>query len=146
MRCCATIRSRSNRRCGNGAPAGICGSGGAAIICPNKAKQATDLELLYDCIEPSVESREFFLRKGIGWALREYAWTDPDEVQRYVDQNSHRLSGLSRREALKTITRKATRPQRPRPRVKKFFASFLQKRSPSLTFLSTTEPQCALTA
>jgi 3-methyladenine DNA glycosylase AlkD len=56
-----------------------------AIICQNKAKQATDLELLYDCIEPSVESREFFLRKAIGWALREYAWTDPDEVQRYGD-------------------------------------------------------------
>jgi len=75
-----------------------------AILCQNKAKQATDLDLLYDCIEPSMDSKEFFLRKGIGWALREYAWTDPAEVRRYVSANVDRLSGLSRREALKNIS------------------------------------------
>jgi 3-methyladenine DNA glycosylase AlkD len=74
-----------------------------AIICQNKAKRGTDLEQLYACIEPSIDSKEFFLRKGIGWALREYAWTDPDEVRRYVTENAARLSGLSRREALKNI-------------------------------------------
>jgi 3-methyladenine DNA glycosylase AlkD len=74
-----------------------------AILCQNKAKRTTDLELLYDCIAPSVESKEFFLRKAIGWALREYAWTDPDEVRRYVAESANRLSGLSRREALKNI-------------------------------------------
>lgn len=47
--------------------------------------------------------REFFIRKAIGWALRQYAWTDPDEVRRYVRENESRLSGLSRREALKNI-------------------------------------------
>jgi 3-methyladenine DNA glycosylase AlkD len=76
-----------------------------AIICQNKAKKTTDLKLLYDCIEPSMESKEFFLRKGIGWALREYAWTDPNEVQRYVAENADRLSGLSQREALKNVLR-----------------------------------------
>jgi 3-methyladenine DNA glycosylase AlkD len=35
------------------------------------AKERTDLTLLYDCIEPSLASREFFLRKAIGWALRQ---------------------------------------------------------------------------
>ena len=74
-----------------------------AILCQNKAKLATDLALLYGCIAPSLESKEFFLRKAIGWALREYAWTDPDEVRRYVSENADRLSGLSRREALKNI-------------------------------------------
>jgi 3-methyladenine DNA glycosylase AlkD len=74
-----------------------------AILCQNRAKRATDLALLYDCIEPSLESKEFFLRKAIGWALRAYAWTDPDEVRRYVTENAERLSGLSRREALKNI-------------------------------------------
>jgi len=83
----------------------------SAILCQNKAKSATDLDLLYACIEPSIESKEFFLRKGIGWALREYAWTDPDEVQRYVDRNAHRLSGMSRREALKNIKRMSTSPE-----------------------------------
>jgi 3-methyladenine DNA glycosylase AlkD len=74
-----------------------------AILCQNKAKQATDLELLYDCIAPSLDSKEFFLRKAVGWALRAYAWTDPEEVRRYVGENAERLSGLSQREALKNI-------------------------------------------
>jgi len=74
-----------------------------SIICQLKFKKDTNLELLYACIEPSLDSREFFLRKAIGWALRQYAWTDPKEVRRYVRQNHGRLSGLSRREALKNI-------------------------------------------
>ena len=68
-------------------------------------KKDTDLDLLYDCIEPSLDSREFFLRKAIGWALRQYAWTDPAEVQRYVRAHEKELSGLSKREALKNISR-----------------------------------------
>jgi 3-methyladenine DNA glycosylase AlkD len=66
-------------------------------------KQNTDLRLLYTCIEPSLDSKEFFLRKAIGWALRQYAWTDPAEVRRYVRENEARLSPLSKREALKNI-------------------------------------------
>ncbi|MBT2133230.1 DNA alkylation repair protein [Croceibacterium sp. LX-88] len=75
----------------------------SAILCQLKAKQETDLDLLYACIEPSLDSKEFFLRKAIGWALRQYAWTDPAEVRRYVAANADRLSGLSQREALKNI-------------------------------------------
>jgi 3-methyladenine DNA glycosylase AlkD len=75
----------------------------SAILCQNAAKGATDLALLYDCIAPSIGSNEFFLRKAIGWALRQYAWTDPVEVARYVKANEDGLSGLSKREALKNI-------------------------------------------
>jgi 3-methyladenine DNA glycosylase AlkD len=75
----------------------------SAILCQLKAKDSTDLKLLYDCIGPSMQSKEFFLRKGIGWALRQYAWTDPAEVRRYVRRNAAALSPLSRREALKNI-------------------------------------------
>jgi 3-methyladenine DNA glycosylase AlkD len=75
----------------------------ASIICQLTFKQETDLELLYACIEPSLESKEFFLRKAIGWSLRQYAKTDPREVKRYVKANEARLSGLSRREALKNL-------------------------------------------
>ncbi len=75
----------------------------SAIICQLGFKQDTDLALLYACIEPSLDSREFFLRKAIGWALRQYAWTDPTEIRRYVDGNRARLSPLSCREALKNI-------------------------------------------
>jgi len=72
-----------------------------SIICQLKFKSDTDLDLLYACIEPSIAEPEFFLRKAIGWALREYAKTNPDEVKGYVSSNAERLSGLSRREALK---------------------------------------------
>jgi 3-methyladenine DNA glycosylase AlkD len=74
-----------------------------SIICQISFKKDTDLELLYANIEPNVAERNFFIRKAIGWALRAYAWTDPDEVMRYVAANETRLSGLSRREALKNI-------------------------------------------
>jgi len=75
-----------------------------SILCQLAFKEDTDLDLLYACIAPSLASREFFLRKAIGWALRQYAWTDPREVKRYVRENGHRLSGLSRREALKNVS------------------------------------------
>jgi 3-methyladenine DNA glycosylase AlkD len=74
-----------------------------SILCQLGFKQHTDLELLYACIEPSLDSREFFLRKAIGWALRQHAWTDPAEVRTYVRRNRERLSGLSVREALKNL-------------------------------------------
>ncbi|HTR46768.1 MAG TPA: DNA alkylation repair protein [Verrucomicrobiae bacterium] len=74
-----------------------------SIICQLSFKKETDLDLLYACIEPSLDSTEFFLRKAIGWALRQYAWTDPAEVRRYVRRNEARLSGLSKREALKNL-------------------------------------------
>ena len=74
-----------------------------SILCQLGFKKDTDLKLLYACIDPSLDSKEFFLRKAIGWALRQYAWTDAEEVRRYVRENSARLSPLSRREALKNI-------------------------------------------
>lgn len=74
-----------------------------SILCQLGFKQDTDLRLLYSCIEPSLNSKEFFLRKAIGWALRQYAWTDAAEIRRYVRENDAKLSPLSKREALKNI-------------------------------------------
>ena len=74
-----------------------------SIICQLGFKRETDLGLLYANIEPNLGDRDFFIRKAIGWALRQYAWTDPNEVARYVRANEARLSGLSKREALKNI-------------------------------------------
>ena len=74
-----------------------------SIICQLRFKRDTDLDLLYANIEPNLADRDFFIRKAIGWALRQYAWTDPKEVARYVRANEARLSGLSKREALKNI-------------------------------------------
>jgi 3-methyladenine DNA glycosylase AlkD len=75
----------------------------SAILCQLTFKKDTDLDLLYAVIEPALDSREFFLRKAIGWALRQYAWTDPKEVRRYVRDHEKELSPLSKREALKNI-------------------------------------------
>lgn len=75
----------------------------SAILCQLGFKEATDTALLYACIEPSLPSKEFFLRKAIGWALRAYAWTNPEEVRRYVRERASALSPLSRREALKNL-------------------------------------------
>ncbi len=75
----------------------------SSIICQVGRRRSIDLRLLYDCIEANFADRDFFIRKAIGWALRDYAWVDPDEVVRYVAVNETRLSGLSRREALKNV-------------------------------------------
>ena len=74
-----------------------------SIICQLAFKRDTDVKLLYANIEPNLADRDFFIRKAIGWALRQYAWTNPKEVARYVHEHEAQLSGLSRREALKNI-------------------------------------------
>lgn len=74
-----------------------------AIIAQLGSRDATDVPLLTACIAPSLGRPEFFLRKAIGWALRQYARTDPDWVRSYVDGRASELSGLSRREALKHL-------------------------------------------
>jgi 3-methyladenine DNA glycosylase AlkD len=71
-----------------------------SVICQLRAKDATDTALLTDTIESTVDDKDFFLRKGIGWALREFAKTEPGWVRTFVDTHPE-LSPLSRREALK---------------------------------------------
>jgi len=76
----------------------------SAMLAQLGFKRETDVQLLYDCIRPSLGRPEFFLRKAIGWALRQHAWTDPKEVLRFVKANEKQLSPLSKREALKNIS------------------------------------------
>lgn len=75
----------------------------SAILCQLHAKAATDRHFLMACIAPSLGSKAFFLRKGIGWALRHFARTDPDWVRAYVADHEAELSPLSKREALKHL-------------------------------------------
>lgn len=74
-----------------------------AILSQLKAKDETDTTLLRATIEPNLGDREFFIRKGIGWALREYSKTDPVWVQQFVDTHADRISPLSKKEALRLI-------------------------------------------
>jgi 3-methyladenine DNA glycosylase AlkD len=73
-----------------------------AILCQLDAKAATDVRLLTEVLEANVADGEFFVRKAIGWALRQYARTDPAWVLAFVDGHQE-LSPLSRREALKHL-------------------------------------------
>lgn len=69
-----------------------------------KYKKDTDLDLMFGFIEKLSDHRSFWIRKAIGWVLREYSKTDPQTVRQYIDAHPE-LSGLSRREALKVINR-----------------------------------------
>lgn len=72
-----------------------------AILHQLKFREHTDAERLFGYIDRRCHETEFFIRKASGWALREYAKTDADAVRRYVVDRGDRLSGLTRREALK---------------------------------------------
>ncbi len=74
-----------------------------AIISQLTFKEQTDLALLREAIEPNLSDTSFWIRKAIGWALRQHARTDPDWVRAVVAEYGERLSGLSRREALKHL-------------------------------------------
>jgi 3-methyladenine DNA glycosylase AlkD len=74
-----------------------------AVICQVGLRTDTDLDLLEHAIEANVDDPTFWLRKAIGWALRDYARTDPGWVRAEVLRHGDRLSGLSRREALKHL-------------------------------------------
>ena len=73
-----------------------------AIIGQLGRRDRVDRELLAAVIEPNVADPDFFVRKAIGWALREVARHDPDWVRAFVE--AHELSPLSRREALKHLS------------------------------------------
>ena len=75
----------------------------SAIICQVGAKEKTDAKRLFTFCAARAEEKEFFIRKAIGWSLREYAKTDPEAVAGFVIANRDRLSGLSFREATKHI-------------------------------------------
>jgi 3-methyladenine DNA glycosylase AlkD len=72
-----------------------------AILSQLGRRDRVDRRLLVDVIEPNITDPEFFIRKAIGWALREVARVDPGWVQTFADE--HELSPLSRREALKHL-------------------------------------------
>lgn len=72
-----------------------------AILSQLQRYARVDTDLLADVIEPNRTDKEFFIRKAIGWALRDYARAAPDWVRDYVE--THELSPLSKREAMKRL-------------------------------------------
>lgn len=74
-----------------------------AIIAQLKFHKITNTDFLTQAIVPHISNKEFFLRKAIGWSLRQYAKSNPHWVIDFVNQYEDQLSGLSKREALKHI-------------------------------------------
>ena len=100
---CCTTATRSTRSCASGPGADDLWLRRSAILSQLTFKEQTDTQLLADCIEPNLEDTSFWIRKAIGWALRQHARTDPGWVRQAVAGYGDRLSGLSRREALKHL-------------------------------------------
>ncbi|WP_395572443.1 DNA alkylation repair protein [Streptomyces sp. BK79] len=75
----------------------------AALLHQLRYRRRTDTERLFGyCLRQSGHD-DFFVRKAVGWCLREYARTDPDAVRAFVTEHRHRLAPLSVREALRNI-------------------------------------------
>lgn len=74
-----------------------------AILFQMKCKKNTNERLLFQIILNHQHSKEFFIQKAIGWALREYSYSNPNAVLAFMQQSN--LKPLSKREALKAIKR-----------------------------------------
>lgn len=74
----------------------------AAILFQLKYKEKTNVPLLYEYIRESADSREFFIQKAIGWALREFSKTNPASVKEFIAET--KLAPLSVREGSKYLS------------------------------------------
>jgi 3-methyladenine DNA glycosylase AlkD len=74
-----------------------------AILHQLRFGPATDAERLFGYCLARADHKDFFIRKAIGWALREYGKTAPDAVRSFVAAHRAELSPLSVREALKNL-------------------------------------------
>ena len=74
-----------------------------ALLAQLRHKTTTDEAMLFDFCQRRAHEKEFFIRKAIGWALREYARVNPEAVRGFLRDHEAHLSGLSRREAGKHL-------------------------------------------
>lgn len=74
-----------------------------AIIHQLLRKDKVNTELLSEIIINNFGSKEFFINKAIGWALRDYAKTNPQWVKVFLAEHQHKMANLSIREAQKYL-------------------------------------------
>lgn len=74
-----------------------------AILSQLKHKENTNSDQLFEFCLRRAHETEFFIRKAIGWALRQYSYAAPDEVRDFLLTNQDHLSGLSFREGAKVL-------------------------------------------
>jgi len=75
----------------------------SAILAQIRFKEETDSEMLFTFCEACLDEKVFWIRKAIGWALRDYSKTNPDAVREFVKKYIDRMSGVTKREAVKYI-------------------------------------------
>ncbi len=75
----------------------------SALIFQLDYKKHTRADLLFDYILRRADSKEFFVQKGAGWALRQYSRTDPDAVRVFLQKHADRLAPLTVREGGKYV-------------------------------------------
>lgn len=66
-------------------------------------KEETDEEMLFRFCTKRAHEEEFFIRKAIGWALRQHAWKSSASVKKYLLKHKKELSALSFKEAAKHL-------------------------------------------
>ncbi len=76
-----------------------------ALISHNHHRASTDAEQLFDHCLRRAHEKEFFIRKAIGWALREYSYANPDGVRNFLLSNRGQLSLLSFKEGGKRLAK-----------------------------------------
>ena len=76
-----------------------------AILHQLNFKEKTDARRLFSYCKKRMQENEFFIRKAIGWALRQYSYLDPKGVIQFVNEYDDNLSPLSKMEALKAMKR-----------------------------------------
>lgn len=74
-----------------------------AILHQLRFKTALDEARLFAYAQKRAGDTEFFIRKALGWALRDYARVAPEAVRSFVAEHADDLSGLTKREALKHL-------------------------------------------
>ena len=75
----------------------------AGLLSQLKSKSATDADRLFAYCDALLDEKEFFIRKAVGWVLREYSRTAPDDVVDYLERRESKLSGLSYREGSRLL-------------------------------------------
>lgn len=85
----------------------------ASLLAHLRQKANTNTDLLAETILLLAHEQEFFIRKAIGWALRDYSYADPVWVEGFIDQHDAVLSNLSKREGMKAIERRRKKGELP---------------------------------
>ena len=78
----------------------------SALIHQLTLRTKTNSKRLFALCELKAEETEFFIAKGLGWALRSYSYIDPKAVKKFIKDHPE-LTPLAKREGMKAINRKS---------------------------------------